>query len=147
MSVTKLRPLDPSFFSLAPPLATEMVLAFVKTPKESNDYFSDCGAWFGEVTYGRELVVETFYRDEATNKLAVVLVCEELEEQPAVNVNASLLEYGLARTLPQTNRARAFGPAELLTQLDTLQEQAKKSRVGMFQYGDPGDSDEEDQQF
>jgi endonuclease YncB( thermonuclease family) len=61
------------------------------------------------------------------------------EDEEELNVNGELLRAGLARLARgSTPRARAAAEA-LRPQLD----EARAARRGMFEYGDPDDSDDE----
>ena len=145
VDVRKLRPLTADFFEVAPPLAVEMVLAFVKPPSEEQVHYHDCAAWFQEISYGQTLRAQPYYREEG--RLAVVLEATG-EAGEVINVNASMVEYGLCRALRRkagsgTGKCpRELEPAPLLEKLDSLQAQAKTGRTGMWRYGD-ADSDDE----
>ena len=64
------------------------------------------------------------------------------EGKASDSVNAAMLEAGMAR-LPAKARSRGAGVPGVHTALRAAQDVALSEHVGLFRYGDPGDSDDE----
>lgn len=75
---------------------------------------------------------------KAGGKLLVVLK----EEGAARSINAEMLAAGMAR-LPSLRKLRDPAAREAVTKLGEHQEEARRAHRGIFEFGDPGDSDEE----
>ncbi|XP_010547787.1 PREDICTED: staphylococcal nuclease domain-containing protein 1-like [Tarenaya hassleriana] len=143
-----IRPVDPSVSS-APGLAQLCRLAYVKVPNLEEDFGPEAAEYLSNVTLGsgREFRAVVEERDTSGGKvkgqgtgteLAVTLVAVDDE----LSVNASMLQEGIARMEKQ----KKWEPKEkqaALNSLEKFQEEARKSRTGIWQYGDIQSDDED----
>jgi len=136
----KTRPLPPTVLSI-PPSAKEAILAAVVAPSIGEDYGRDAGMALSEFTWGRELLVKIYGRDEE-GRLCVVAY----EGENNSSINESMVRMGLCR-LSRSKYAsltRNFPSArEVVERLQEAQQVAKKSRANIWRYGDI-DSDEDE---
>jgi len=143
---THLRPLDPSLGTdQIPPVAKEAVLALTLSRPLSDDYGLACARKLQSLCWGKDLKVRTTGRDES-GKMAVIIVTDSDE-----SVNEKLITDGLARVAkPAAVQALAANMVDgssvikLAADLNVAQEVARKSRTGMWRYGDIGDDDEDE---
>lgn len=143
---THLRPLDPSLgVDRIPPVAKEATLALTLSRPLSDQYGMDCARMLQSLCWGKDLRIRTAGRDE-TGKQAVIIVTDSHE-----TVNQQLISAGLARIAkPFAVRALANSMVDgstvmkLAAELGAAQESARRSRTGMWRYGDIGDDDEDE---
>eukprot|EP00536_Pseudo-nitzschia_multiseries_P013298 jgi/Psemu1/211191/e_gw1.558.31.1 len=143
---THLRPLDPSLGTdQIPAAAKEATLALTISRPLSDDHGLDCAHKFQKLCWGKDLRVCTTGRDES-GKMAIVIFSDSGE-----SVNEQLVRAGLARVAkPSSVQALAANMVDgstvikLAADLNAAQEVARKSRAGMWQYGDIGDEDEDE---
>lgn len=143
---THLRPLDPNLgIDRIPPVAKEATLALTLSRPLSDEYGMDCARMLQSLCWGKDLRIRTSGRDES-GKLAVTIVTDSSE-----SVNEQLISAGLARVAkPQAVRALASNLVDgssvmkLAADLNKAQQSARRSRTGMWRYGDIGDDDEEE---
>jgi staphylococcal nuclease domain-containing protein 1 len=142
---THLRPLDMTLGTdRIPPVAKEACLAFTLTRPISDDNGVDAARTFQGLCWGKDLPTRIHGKDDS-GKIVTAILTESGE-----TVNEQLISAGLARV--------ANGPAvqsimgrmvdgtavlKLAADLNVAQEVARKSRSGMWRYGDIGDDDEE----
>ncbi|XP_010491343.1 PREDICTED: staphylococcal nuclease domain-containing protein 1 [Camelina sativa] len=143
-----IRPIDASV-SAAPGLAQLCRLAYIKVPSLEEDFGPEAGEYLHTVTLGsgKEFKAVIEERDTSGGKVkgqgtgtefAVTLIAVDDE----ISVNAAMLQEGIARM----EKRKRWEPKDKLAALDALekfQEEARKSRIGIWQYGDI-ESDEED---
>lgn len=132
---TRLRPLNQPQFSLQKlkAQATDAVLSFLQLPT-SEQYLRDTIEFIMEQTEGRELVANVdFVAPEGT--LHISLIDPKVSSQPEDGVNAEVIREGLAM-VPTKLKTWEKQNADTLAKLKTLQEEAKKERRGMWEYGD-----------
>ena len=144
-------PIDPSLASI-PPQAQECQLAYIKVPGVDQDYGYDAASLLDSlVGEGRECEAVVTGRvqgqvwgsnkdPKAANPTLSVILTPVGETK---SVNAALLEAGFAK-LPNLDNVRNRGLREGIESLQQHQDVARKNHRGLFEYGDPGDSDEED---
>lgn len=160
VTAQRLRPLDASLAAVAP-LARECTLALVRVPKLGGDHGTDAAAFVSDAVFGRHVAMKSHGRDVATGTTTVSL----WDPETGACLNEELVGAGLARIARTeakriTRRAGGGGggawgkgsgaasgasdkDAELLARLEAAQAAAKGKRLGLFQYGDAGDSDDE----
>jgi len=149
---SRVLPMDPSFVSI-PPQAHACKLAYLKVPGLSEDIgYSAASLVDSIVGEGRqcEAIVTGRERQQsawgsakdprAANPILSVIITPVGE---TMSVNASLLEAGLAK-LPNLDNIRSEALKKGIASLQPHQDVARKQHKGLFVYGDPGDSDEED---
>lgn len=144
----RLRPLPPSVHSV-PGLAQLCSLAFIKIPSLDEDYGQEAAEYLSELTLGtpREFRAMIEEKDTSTGKTkgqgtGTVLLVTLVDVEAGSSVNAAMLKAGLAR-LEKRNRWDTNERRSALDNLEEFQEEAKRSRSGMWEYGDI-QSDEED---
>lgn len=142
-----LRPLDMSLGTdRIPPVAKEAVLALTVTRPVDSDAGIDAARMLQAVCWGKDLTLQTFAPDD-NGKMVVAVFTEESAEA----VNAQLISEGLARV---GNKAAADAMAsrmidsnaavKLVAELNVAEETARRTRSGMWRYGDVGDEDPDD---
>ncbi|KAK7316871.1 hypothetical protein RJT34_00642 [Clitoria ternatea] len=145
---SQLRPLDPSV-SAAPGLAQLCSLAYIKIPNLEEDFGQEAAEYVSELTLssGKEFRAKVEERDTSGGKakgqgtgtiLAVTLVAVDAE----ISVNAAMLQEGLAR-IEKRNRWDRKERQLALENLEMFQEEARRSRRGIWQYGDIQSDDED----
>lgn len=143
---THLRPLDPSLGTdVIPPVAKEATLALTLSRPISDQYGLDCARKLQSLCWGKDLQIRTTGRDES-GKQAVTIVTDSNE-----SINEQLISAGLARVAkPAAVQALAGSMVngssviKLAADLNVAQEVARKTRTGMWRYGDIGDDDEDE---
>jgi len=142
-----LRPLDVSLGTdRIPPVARDAELALTLTRPISDDEGLEAARMLQKLAWGKELTA-TKYCD-VEGKAQVTLKDPAAEGAPSMN--EQLVSAGLARVAKQpavdvvTNRmVNGNEVTELAAELNVAQDAARKSRAGMWRYGDIGDEDEE----
>ncbi|QCD89235.1 hypothetical protein DEO72_LG4g177 [Vigna unguiculata] len=140
-SCSQLRPVDP-FVSVAPGLAQLCSLAYIKIPNLEEDFGQEAAEYLSELTLnsGKEFRAKVEEKDTSGGKvkgqgtgtiLVVILVVVDAE----INVNAAMLQEGLART-EKRNRWDRKERQSGIDNLENFQEEAKSRRRGMWQYKD-----------
>jgi len=115
-----------------PATASECVLACLKCPEPDADLGEEAAFAFRDLVWQRSLVAEVHGKQHGVMQVLL------LDPATEVTVNAALLKQGLARV---DTKARKMGP--LIKQLLPEEKIGKESRMGVWMYGDPGDSDDE----
>lgn len=140
VAVSSLRSLDalPSLqLSAVPPVATAVELAGVKVPPLDDEFGVEAAQLLSEMTIGLKLQCRVVMREQTADKKGErVLVSLAAAEGPSVA--AALCEAGVARTVRPRSRAIGLVVDALLP----FQQQARKDRLNLWQYGDV-DSDDE----
>lgn len=147
---THLRPLDVSLgVDRIPPVAREATLALTVTrPLETDEGF-DAAQYLQSLCWGKDLRAQLLAPDDS-GKTAVVLFPSTSESDESVN--SLLISEGLARASPPKGSATAAlvdrvtdGAVveRLASDLTVAQDAARRSRLGMWRYGDVGDDDDE----
>lgn len=136
---THVRPLDVELETTRiPAVAKEAVLALCVTRALTTDEGMDAARTFSNMCWGKELVIRIFCMSEG--KLNVAVHDEEKL------VNAELVKLGLARVCKDTRdlqsaMSNAASLMDLAAELRLAEEAARKSRAGMWRFGDVGDDD------
>lgn len=136
-----LRSLDSSFFAV-PAQARECVFAYMKAPPSSDEASVEAGLTFNELAWGKDLVAQVHWKDDQ-NRLAVSLH----KGDNVVSIGEALLSQGLARiSKPAARISRRHSPRAqaLLERLQEAEDLAHRDHLGLWRYGDVGDSDDED---
>lgn len=135
-----LRPLTQPQFNTQKlkPQAIDAVLSYIQLPTTSAQYLPDAVAYITETTDGRELVASVDYVDpNAGGQLYVTLLDPKSSSSVEESINADVIREGLAMVPKKLKpwEQRGVG-AEVLKSLKALEEEAKKERKGMWEYGD-----------
>lgn len=127
-------------------------LAFLKVPTGASEYAADARALLNQLLSGGQPLAATVIsrekpgpKDNARHprwthsKLHVTLTDPATQADLAVE----LLCAGLAR-LPKPRKVRDAATKEAVAALAQYEDEAREARRGLFAYGDPGDSDDEE---
>lgn len=141
-----LRPLDMSLGpDRIPPVAKEGTLALTLTRPLSDENGMDAARMFQAECWGKDLAVHTHGTDD-NGRVAVAVVTDSGE-----TVNEKIISAGLARVakgpVVTSMAARMLDSTQLLklaADLNVAQEAARRSRSGMWRYGDIPDEDDEE---
>ncbi|ESQ31759.1 hypothetical protein EUTSA_v10003594mg [Eutrema salsugineum] len=143
-----IRPVEPSVSS-APGLAQLCRLAYIKVPSLEEDFGPEAGEYLHTVTLGsgKEFRAVVEERDTSGGKvkgqgtgteLAVTLIAVDDE----ISVNAVMLQEGIAR-MEKRKKWEHKDKQAALDALEKYQDEARKSRTGIWQYGDIQSDDED----
>lgn len=143
---THLRPLDASLGpDKIPPVAKEAILALTLARPLSDDYGADAARMFQSLCWGKDLAARIHGTDEV-GRIAIAIVMDSGE-----TVNSKLVSAGLARvakaSVAKTMASRVVDGSNVLklaAELNVAQDGARRSRAGMWRYGDIGDDDDEE---
>lgn len=144
---THLRPLDLSLGTdKIPAVAHDAELALTLTRPISDDEGLEAARMLQRLAWGKELTA-TKYCD-VEGKAQVTLKDPQAEGAPSIN--EQLISAGAARVAKQdavnaiaSRMANGNEVTELAAELNVAQDKARKSRAGIWRYGDVGDDDEE----
>ncbi|GFR42157.1 hypothetical protein Agub_g3009 [Astrephomene gubernaculifera] len=147
----KVRSIDAALAAV-PPQALPCCLAHVVVPAPGSDWAADSRAVLsGLLGGGRQLLAHVVSRERAdpksrhpkgrNGKLTAVLV----EPDTNTNIAVEMLLAGVAR-LPKLNKVRDPAAREAIQAMQEYEEEARQAHRGMFVYGDPGDSEDEETQ-
>jgi len=143
---THLRPLDPQLdVQRIPATAKECVLALTKTRNLDDEDGVEAARFLQQSSWGAEMTARTFCENDG--KLEVALY----KPNSTTSINEQLVADGLARVMKKKEYYaiinKLVNPESLTDFADDLtaaEESARRSRTGMWRYGDVGDDDEED---
>jgi len=142
---THLRPLDESLdVEKIPAVAKEGALALTVTRTLNTDEGVDAARMLQGLAWGKNLSAKMITGTE------IILTCPGKE----TSINEELVGAGLAR-VPKPMEVKALARSakradevlKLAKTLNDLQEKARKTRSGMWRYGDIGDDDEDERNF
>lgn len=145
---SRLRPLPPSVQSV-PGSAQLCSLAFIKVPSLEEDYGQEAAEYLSELTLNssREFRAMIEEKDTSGGKSkgqgsGTVLLVTLVDVEASSSINAAMLKVGLAR-LEKLKKWDSKERKSAIDNLEEFQEEAKKSRSGMWQYGDVQSDDED----
>ncbi|KAI8544128.1 hypothetical protein RHMOL_Rhmol08G0271500 [Rhododendron molle] len=148
VTYSQLRPIDPSMAS-APGLAQLCSLAYMKVPSLEEDYGQEAAERLSDHTLRGKNELKAIIEDKDTSGGKVkgqgtgtILMVTLIDTNTNSNINAALLKEGLAR-LEKRKKWERPEKQTVLDELETYQTEARKYRLGMWEYGDI-QSDEED---
>lgn len=144
---THLRPLDVSLTpDRIPPVAKEAVLALTVCRSLDQDEGVDAARELQRFCWGKEITA-TWYGPDENGKMTATLSGHGGSEE---TMNAELIAGGLARVAKQpsidvlTSRmVDGSVVTKLASDLQAAEDAARKSRSGMWRYGDVGDDDDD----
>lgn len=143
-TASQMRPLDMSLVTdRIPPIAKEAVLALTNTRPIENEHGTDAARLLQAECWGRDVTINCFAPNE-DGKMAVSLVSTGSDK----TVNEQLLLEGLAR-VGNVNAVAALSSrminnnaiVQLAADLNVAEQASRRSRNGMWRYGDVGDED------
>ncbi|KAF4280646.1 hypothetical protein KXX16_001899 [Aspergillus fumigatus] len=132
---SRLRPLSQPQFSVQKlrAQASDAVLSFVQFPV-SADYLQDAVSYLEELTYGRTLVANVDYV-ASDGTMHVTLLDPSVSKSLDQSINAEIVREGLAM-VPRKLKAWERAASETLSNLRSIEDEAKQERRGMWEYGD-----------
>jgi len=134
--VSRIRKLPEEFnLKKLKPQAVEAVLAYLKAPPIEDDAGKEAAEFLKELVWGKTMMANVEKRDSND---VLHLTLGDRESQ--VHVNAALLRAGLAKV--EWIRGEQF--KEMMEKLKEEESKARSSHAGIWEYGDPG-SDEDDE--
>lgn len=140
-----LRPLDASLGTdRIPAVAHDAELALTLTRPISDDEGLEAARMLQKLAWGKDLTATKYCDMEGKAQVS-------LKDTDATCINEQLVSAGLARVAkPSTLEAlttRTINPNDLMelsAELNVAQDVARKSRTGMWRYGDVADDDEDE---
>jgi len=131
---SRIRKLSNEFKALKPQ-AVEAVLAYLKTPPIEDDMGKEAAEFLRELVWGKTMMANVEKREQnGTLHLSIG------DRESQVHVNAALLRAGLARV----ERIRGEQYRDMLEKLREEENKARTAHVGVWEYGDPGSDEDED---
>ncbi|KAG8953517.1 hypothetical protein FRC04_002359 [Tulasnella sp. 424] len=138
VSLTNIRPLDDKFRALAGQ-AQDARLSFVKLSDVSSDYFDDAIERFRSICEGRKLIANIDAREGPV--LHLRLIDPEDAGSPTNSINAQLVREGLAIIDRKGCKYLSSYP-QIFKRLQEDAAEAKRSRSGMYEFGDISPEDD-----
>jgi staphylococcal nuclease domain-containing protein 1 len=129
----------PAELNKLPHQATEAVLAFLKTNSIEDEFGREAVEFLRELVWGKTMMANVERKErlaDGTHRLHLSLGDRESQ----VLVNAALLRAGLARV----DQIRGEQYKEMLEKLREEESKARQSHLGIWEYGDPFDEDDEE---
>ncbi|KAJ6625540.1 hypothetical protein B0H10DRAFT_2312806 [Mycena sp. CBHHK59/15] len=135
VAFSNIRPLDQKFRSL-PGQAHEARLSFVKLLGPESEYFPDAVERFRSLCEGRKLIANIDHKEGSLLHLRLMDPTDpSAAEDPLACINADLLRDGVA-AIDRKNCKYLSAYSQLVKKLQSAVAQAKKERLGMFEFGD-----------
>lgn len=143
---THFRPLDLQLGTdRIPATARECVLVLTKTRSLNEDEGIDAARFLQQSSWGSEMTARIFCENEG--KLEIALY----NPSSSTSINEQMVSEGLARVMKKKDMYTILDKVvnsdalnSFSDDLAAAEECARKSRVGMWRYGDVGDDDEEE---
>lgn len=132
---SRLRVLNQPQFSVQKlrPQASDAVLSFLQLPV-APDYLADSVHFIADQTFDRQLVANVDYVSPE-NTLHVTLLDPSASSNLEQSINSEVVREGLAM-VPKKLKAWERAAGDTLASLQTLEDEAKQERRGMWEYGD-----------
>ncbi|KAJ7251525.1 hypothetical protein B0H12DRAFT_1119396 [Mycena haematopus] len=135
VSFSNIRPLDQKFRSL-PGQAHDARLSFVKLVGPESEYYPEAIERFRSLCEGRKLVANIDQKEGSLLHLRLMDPSDPVAaEDPLACINADLLHDGVAAIDRKGCRYISAYP-QVVKKLQSAVAQAKKERLGMFEFGD-----------
>ncbi|KAF5370772.1 hypothetical protein D9758_002014 [Tetrapyrgos nigripes] len=135
ISFSNVRPLDPKFRSL-PGQAHDARLSFIKLAGPESDYHAEAIDRFRQLCEGRKLVANIDHKEGSLLHLRLIDPNDPASAaDPLSCINAELLRDGIASIDRKGCRYLSAYP-QLMKKLQSSIAEAKRDRVGMFEFGD-----------
>ncbi|KAG8990818.1 hypothetical protein FRB90_001602 [Tulasnella sp. 427] len=138
VSLANIRPLDEKFRGLAGQ-AQDARLSFVKLLDASSDYFDDAIDRFRSICEGRKLIANIDAREGPV--LHLRLIDPSDAGSPTDSINTQLVREGLA-VIDRKGCKYLSSYAQIYKRLQDDTAEAKKSRSGMYEFGDISPEDD-----
>ncbi|KAJ6587021.1 hypothetical protein DFH09DRAFT_1430137 [Mycena vulgaris] len=135
VAFSNIRPLDQKFRSL-PGQAHEARLSFVKLVGPESEYYPEAIERFRSLCEGRKLVANIDHKEGSLLHLRLIDPSDPTAaEDPLACINADLLHDGVA-AIDRKNCKYLSAYPQVVKKLQSAVAQAKKERLGMFEFGD-----------
>ncbi|KAL0565818.1 hypothetical protein V5O48_016203 [Marasmius crinis-equi] len=135
-----IRPLDPKFRSL-PGQAHEARLSFIKLVESESEYYPEAIDRFRSLCEGRKLVANIDHKEGNLLHLRLIDPADPATAQDPLNcINADLLREGVASIDKKGCKYLSAYP-QLVRKLQQSVLDAKRERLGMFEFGDVEEDD------
>lgn len=115
-----------------PAQAQEATLAYIKCPSIGEEHGPEAADYLKDLVWDKPVIVSVIHH--ADNGVAQVALGDPAEQ---IDVNGELIRAGFARVV----RTRFRNP--IVSTMREIEDKARASRLGIWQYGDVIDSDEE----
>ncbi|KAG8982890.1 hypothetical protein FRB90_006475, partial [Tulasnella sp. 427] len=138
VSLANIRPLDEKFRGLAGQ-AQDARLSFVKLPDASSDYFEEAIDRFRSICEGRKLIANIDAREGPV--LHLRLIDPSDAGSPTDSINTQLVREGLA-VIDRKGCKYLSSYAQIFKRLQDDTAEAKRSRSGMYEFGDISPEDD-----
>ncbi|KAG7098664.1 hypothetical protein E1B28_000580 [Marasmius oreades] len=138
---SQIRPLDPKF-RLLPGQAHDARLSFIKLVDSESDYFPEAIGRFRSLCEGRKLIANVDHRESSLLHLRLIDPSDTNTAQDSLScINADLLREGVAMIDRKGCKYIGSYP-QLLKKLQQSVLEAKRERLGMFEFGDVEEDDD-----
>ncbi|KAJ7770129.1 hypothetical protein DFH07DRAFT_266338 [Mycena maculata] len=135
VAFSNIRPLDQKFRSL-PGQAHEARLSFIKLVGPESEYYAEAIERFRSLCEGRKLVANIDHKEGALLHLRLMDPSDPAAAEDALAcINADLLHDGVA-AIDRKNCKYLSAYPQVVKKLQSAVAQAKKERLGMFEFGD-----------
>jgi len=118
-----------------PPRAYECKLAYVQAPKLDEEYGNEAGQTLAEMVLNKELTAQIVARAGETYHLMIF--------DGNKCINAEMLKSGVVMLTKDAKKSTS----KEMEPLFAAAEHAKRSRVNLWRYGDPGSDDEDEKRW
>ncbi|KIJ39936.1 hypothetical protein M422DRAFT_75809 [Sphaerobolus stellatus SS14] len=136
-----LRPLDPKFRSL-PGQAHDARLSFIKLVGPESEYHPEAVERFRALCEGRKLIANTDFKEGSLLHLRLIDSSDPAAQtDPLACINADLVREGYA-TIDKKGCKYLSSYPQVVKKLQQSLNEAKRERLGMFEFGDVEEDDE-----
>uniref|UniRef100_A0A0W0FH61 Transcription factor n=1 Tax=Moniliophthora roreri TaxID=221103 RepID=A0A0W0FH61_MONRR len=140
VSFSNIRPLDPKFRSL-PGQAQDARLSFIKLIDPESEYFPEAVERFRSLCEGRKLIANVDHKEGSLLHLRLIDPQDPATaEDPSACINADLLREGVALIDRKGCKYLSSYP-QLMKKFQQSVTDAKRERLGMFEFGDIEDDE------
>ncbi|BFZ65383.1 hypothetical protein YB2330_006549 [Saitoella coloradoensis] len=126
-----------------PPQAQEATLSFIRSPPAGSEYAEDACDFLASLITNRQLVASIDRRPGGSPlELTLYDPANSASVEPSESVNAEMVKEGMCRVVPLKERGWEKAFAGVLRGLEERQEDARRGRRGIWEYGDVFGDDE-----
>jgi staphylococcal nuclease domain-containing protein 1 len=145
LTVDKIRKLPKEYIDLLAPQAKDAKLLYVKAPALESEFGRDSLSALRDLMWEKELTAEQVFTEKAPGlkntdwkdpQLIYHLIVTNNEDK--LDLNKTMISQGHAKVQSLVSDQDPY-----YTSLEEIQEEASRKRLGIWQYGDYPDSDEE----
>lgn len=124
-------------------ILTFLISSFVKLPEPDSEYYGEAVERFRSLCEGRKLIANTDFR-EGSNLLHLRLIDPSdpvAANDPLACINADLIREGYGLIDKKGSKYLKSYP-QVVQKLQTVLREAKRERLGIFEFGDVEDDEE-----